>query len=115
MHKYVQSNVRPGIEYGSEIWGDASSSNMRMIQSIEHRNLTAAMGVNRLSRRICVDPEAGVLPIRLRLKRKLIKTHQRICGIDFDALIENFGKKRRKLYKGQYFQQRYRKEIKNWG
>ena len=107
--------VRPGIEYGSEVWGDASRSNMKMIESIEHRNLTAALGINRLSRKICVNPEAGVLPIKLRLKRKLIKTQQRICGINFDKLIEDFGKKKRKLYRGQYFQQRYTKEIKKLG
>ena len=61
-----KSLVRPIIEYGSEIWGDIAKYNQTKLDSIQHRTLTKALGVNRLSHRKDVNYEARVIPLELR-------------------------------------------------
>jgi hypothetical protein len=58
--------VRPVLEYGSEIWGDASPTNLKKLDSIQHRALTRCLGVNRLAHKKDVNFEACVLLLHLR-------------------------------------------------
>ena len=65
--------VRPVIEYGAEAWGDASITNLRRLESIEHRMLASSLGVNRLSSRMGVLLESGILPIKYRRLLQMYK------------------------------------------
>ena len=69
--------IRPVIEYGSEVWGDACNTTMNKLDSIEHKALTTALGVPIYSKRSEVNIEAGVVPLRIRMIKKWIKTYIR--------------------------------------
>lgn len=109
-----KSILRPALEYGSEIWGDASECHIKRLESIEQKSLTAALGVNRLAKREQVNIEAGVLPLRLRFKRKLIKTYQGE-GFDIKSWEEYRERKKRRTTNRIEVKKRYLKEIKRMG
>ena len=67
--------IRPLCEYASEIWNDASTSNKRKLDSIQHKYLTKALGVNRLAHRTDVSLETKVLPLELRRVEKTFKKY----------------------------------------
>ena len=69
---------RPVIEYGIEIYGDVCKTRMKKLESIQHRSLTIALGVNRLAHRRHVEIETGVEPLSLRFDIKYYKTYKRI-------------------------------------
>ena len=73
-HKTI---TRPTVEYGSEIFGSASKTNLNKIDSAENKSLTAALGVCRLAKKTEVNLVAKVLPISLRRDKKLVKTYIR--------------------------------------
>ena len=58
-----KSIVRPILEYASEVWGDTSNKNKLKLDSILHRSLTTALGVNRLAHKKDTNYEAKVLPL----------------------------------------------------
>ena len=70
--------IRPVIEYGIEIYGDVYKTGVKKLESIQHRSLTTALGVNRLAHRRHVEIETGVEPLLLRFDIKIFKTYQRI-------------------------------------
>jgi hypothetical protein len=73
-----KSLIRPVLEYASEIWGDASTSNKVKLDSIQHRSITSALGVNRLAHRKDTNYEARILPLDFRRKEKLFKFWKRL-------------------------------------
>ena len=68
--------VRPVFEYASEVWGDASETNLKRLDSIQHRALTACLGVNRMSKRTFTLLECGVLPLKYRRMLSIFKVFQ---------------------------------------
>jgi hypothetical protein len=88
--------VRPVIEYGSEIWGDSSKTNLQKLNSIEQKSLTTAMGVNRLAKSSQVNMESATTPLFLRRKRKLINTFKRIGTSKLGIYIQSSKHKRLK-------------------
>ena len=60
--------IRPVLEYASEIWGDATKSTKIKLDSIQHKSITYALGVNRLSHRRDMNYEARILPLEYRSK-----------------------------------------------
>jgi hypothetical protein len=93
LYKSIQ---RPLLEYGSEVWGDTCQTNLKKLDSIENLSLTTALGVNKLSKTTEVNLEAKVLPLRLRMKRKLIRTYQRSIGTELEAYTNSSVAKRLK-------------------
>ena len=73
-----KSLIRPIIEYASEIWGDASTTNKVKLDSIQHRSITSALGVNRLAHRRDTNYEARILPLEHRRQLKLFKFWKRL-------------------------------------
>ena len=69
--------VRPIMEYGVEVWGDTSFTNLKKLDSIEHRSITTALGVNKIAKKSETTLEAKIVPLSIRRKRKLITTFQR--------------------------------------
>merc|ERR1711991_1107558 len=96
-----KTNVRPVLEYGSEIWSDTCETNLRILDSVEHMGITTALGVNRLAKRTETNLEANILPLRIRRKRKLIDTLRRgSINWSVEELRYKWNKKRRwKNYK----------------
>ena len=96
-----KTNVRPVLEYGSEVWGDTCETNLNRLDSIEHMGITAALGVNRLAKRTETNLEAKILPLKIRRKRKLIETFRRdSIEWNVEELRNKWVKKRRwKNYK----------------
>merc|ERR1711991_836884 len=70
--------IRPAMEYGSEVWSDTSKTNLSKIKSMEQRALTNALGSMIYAKRSETNMEARVLPIEIRFKEKLIKSHKRM-------------------------------------
>merc|ERR1711991_408102 len=110
-----KTTVRPAMEYGSELWVDIPKTRMNKVLSIEQQGLTAALGVNRLSKRSEVNLDACVIPFRVHLKRKLIKTFQRINGTELEYYLMNTGEKRRKLSTKKDFSEKIVKETRKLG
>ncbi|MCU7859181.1 MAG: endonuclease/exonuclease/phosphatase family protein, partial [Candidatus Thiodiazotropha sp. (ex Lucinoma kastoroae)] len=73
-----KSFVRPVLEYASEIWGDASKTNLAKLNSIQHKALTSCLGVNRLAHKKDVNYEACVLPLQLRRDKRILSTSIRL-------------------------------------
>jgi hypothetical protein len=73
-----KSLIRPILEYASEIWGDASATNKVKLDSIQHRSITSALGVNRLAHRRDTNYEARILPLDSRRNEKLFKFWKRL-------------------------------------
>merc|ERR1711991_821717 len=69
--------VRPIMEYGVEVWGDTSFTNLKKLDLIEHRSITTALGVNKIAKKSETTLEAKIVPLSIRRKRKLITTFQR--------------------------------------
>merc|ERR1711991_1115481 len=69
--------VRPIMEYGVEVWGDTSYTNLKKLDSIEHRSITTALGVSKFAKKTETTLEAKIVPLSIRRKRKLITTFQR--------------------------------------
>ena len=110
-----KSLIRPSIEYGAEVWGDTSACHLRKLESLEQRGLTAALGVNRLARRSVVNLESGVLPLKLRIKRKLIKAFQKNEEIKIMDWSDYRNRKKRKVTRYIDTKERCLKEIKRMG
>ena len=64
-----KSCVRPIYEYGSEIWDDASHYLTKKLDIIEHKCLTAALGVTRIAKITETNLEAQVMPLNFRRKK----------------------------------------------
>ena len=90
--------VRPIIEYGSEIWGDIAKYNQVKLDSIQHRSLTSALGVNRLAHRKDVNYEAKVLPLEFRREQQLFKMWQRKKDTLLGKFLKNLKNKNRLKY-----------------
>jgi hypothetical protein len=73
-----KSLIRPVLEYATEIWGDASVTNKVKLDSIQHRSITSALGVNRLAHRRDTNYEARILPLEFRRKEKIFKYWKRL-------------------------------------
>ena len=71
--KMVNTIVVPQLEYGSEIWGDAPASALCKLDSILHKTIARALGVNRLSHRHDVCVEAGIPPLSVRRNIALLR------------------------------------------
>lgn len=67
------SLIRPLLEYASEVWGDASRTRTKSLDTVQHRALTAALGVNRRSHQRDVCVEAGVPPLTVRRQVQLLR------------------------------------------
>ena len=65
--------LRPALEYASSVWGDASTTQLSRVESLQHRTLCKALGVNRLSHRADVAVEAGVPPTAVRRKVEILR------------------------------------------
>jgi hypothetical protein len=72
--------IRPMLEYASVVWGDAANNLKNKIDSMQHKFLSASLGVNRLARTIDVNQECGVWPLELRRWISLIKCWRRMIG-----------------------------------
>jgi hypothetical protein len=81
--------VRPILEYASEIWGDASPTNLKKLDSVQHQALTKCLGVNRLAHKKDVNFEASVLPLELRRHSRIINTNNRMRASPTLRHLEN--------------------------
>jgi hypothetical protein len=81
--------VRPVLEYASEVWGDASPTNLKKLDSVQHQALTKCLGVNRLAHKKDVNFEACVLPLELRRYGKIINTGSRMRNTSTMMYLES--------------------------
>ena len=65
--------LRPVIEYGSIIWGDASGTTLNKLDSIQHQALTRALAVNSKSHRSDVCVESNTAPLEVRRQIELLR------------------------------------------
>ena len=69
----VKAHVPSSLEYACEVWVDAPTSALEKLDSIVHKSLARALGVNRLSHRHDVCVEAGVTPLNVRRMIALLR------------------------------------------
>ena len=86
--------IRPVIEYASEVYGDVSNTNKKKLESIEHRAICTALGVNITSKKMEVNLEAKIEPLKIREKRKLIKTYIKKRDTDTGKYLKKSEQKR---------------------
>ena len=60
------------MEYASEITNDTAKTYKNKLDSVQHKSLTAALGVNRLSHRKDVNYESAVMPLELRRQIRIV-------------------------------------------
>ncbi len=72
--------VRPVIEYASVIWGDASRSTLKEVESVQRKFLCRALGVRKCAPAIAVEAETGVAPLTLRRDTATLRYHARGCS-----------------------------------
>ena len=65
--------LRPAIEFASAVWCDASQTQIKLIESLQHRGACKSLGVSRLSHKADVCVEAGVPPIHVRHKVEVLR------------------------------------------
>ena len=65
--------LRPALEFASVVWADASITQRRKVQSLQHQGLVRCLGVNRISHTADVCVEAGVPPLGVRQKVDLLR------------------------------------------
>ena len=77
------SILRPMLEYGSIVWGDASYTSLKLLDSIQHQALCRALAVNVKSHRsdVCVESHTPPLEVRRQIELlrywRTIHTHTR--------------------------------------
>ena len=89
--------IRPTIEYGSEVWSDTTRTNFNKINSLEHKALTTALGSMIYAKRSETNMEAGVLPLEIRIKERIMKGYKRMQSSDLGEYVDKNRVKRNKL------------------
>ena len=74
------ATTRCKLEYGSEVWGDLSSVNADLLESVQHRSLCRVLGVNCKSHRADVCVESFVPPLSVRRDVQLLRYWGRLCA-----------------------------------
>ena len=110
-----KSMIRPCMEYGSEICGDASETRMRQLDSVEQKAMTTCLVINRLASREKVWEEAKVEPLRERRKRKNIKTIVRTRKTTMFDYLTTCGRKRLRQKRRSSFIERVEKSMNEIG
>ena len=88
-------------------YGDIAKYNQVKLDSIQHRSLTSALGVNRLSHRKDVNYEARVLPLELRREQQIFKMwHRKKCTLVGKYLKNLKNKDRLKYDRRKSFKER---------
>lgn len=67
------THIRSLLEYGSEVWGSATESNLRKIDTIEQWCLTRALGISIRAKKEDVLNSCNITPIDERRKERLMK------------------------------------------
>ena len=91
-----KSLIRPILEYGCEVWGDTCKTNKYKLETIEQKALTTSLGVNKLAKKSEVNIEAGVLPLKLRFKRKYVLTFESKINSPLKDYMSNIDNKKLK-------------------
>ena len=73
-----KSYILPVLEYCAPVWGDASLSQLRRLDPLQHLALARALGVYRPVATIAAQAELGVPPLRLRREALLIRYDARV-------------------------------------
>ena len=81
--------IRPVLEYGPEIWNDLNKTKKRKLDSIQQKSLTAALGVNKFSKKRDVNFEAKTLPLESRRQLKTINLYKRCKDDKIIDFIDN--------------------------
>ena len=70
--------IRPVLEYGSVIWGEAAKSSREKLETIQHRSLCKSMGIMRFARKSEVNQESQTWPLELRRWQSLIRQWKKL-------------------------------------
>ena len=68
--------IRPILDYGCAIYGDASKTTLGKLDSIQHKILCKALGVIRLSSKTFVNVETNTMPLQIRRTAFTLKLSQ---------------------------------------
>ena len=98
--------IRPILEYGSEIQNDAAPQLLTKLDSIQHKNLTKALRVNRLSHRRDVNIEAEIAPLSVRRNIQTLKYGKHLIPDtpihDYFAKLDSKNRLKKSYRKSQY-------------
>ena len=70
--------MRPVIEYGCQVWVDASKTQLNRLNRIQTRAPARALSVHRCTSRIAMDAELSLAPLHVRRETLLLRYIARI-------------------------------------
>ena len=79
--KLVDSQIRPSMDYGCEIWGTKNTKGMRDMEPIHLKFLRAMLGVRKQTTSAAVYADTGRVPLRIHWEVQTLKYWERILNL----------------------------------